>query len=155
MEHKLFFSRVFRYAGDHYATVQIEILGAKFQILGPRCAPHYFSGPSSTTLGITTLQCKSKFWAQNFKFWARDVHPTISQAQVKTCWAQKTNSRSTHPRSNEIPNFLKLFGCRRDIPANSRETGLCKFRWVWSSLKFVCVHNVETMPSKRPYPQKD
>ena len=29
-------------------TVQIEILGAKFQILGPRCAPHYFSGPSQT-----------------------------------------------------------------------------------------------------------
>ena len=26
-------------------TVQIEILGAKFQILDPRCAPHYFSGP--------------------------------------------------------------------------------------------------------------
>ena len=86
-------------------TVQIEILGAKFQILGPRCAPHYFSGPSSTTLGITTLQCKSKFWARNFKFWAWDVHPTISQAQVKTCWARKTNSRSTHPRSNEIPEI--------------------------------------------------
>ena len=32
-------------------TVQIEILGAKFQILGPRCAPHYFSGPSQNLLG--------------------------------------------------------------------------------------------------------
>ena len=26
-------------------TVQIEILGAKFQVSGPRCAPHNFSGP--------------------------------------------------------------------------------------------------------------
>ena len=32
-------------------AVQIEILGAKFQILGPRCAPHYFSGPSQNLLG--------------------------------------------------------------------------------------------------------
>ena len=31
-------------------TVQIEILGAKFQVLGPRCAPHYFSGPSQNLL---------------------------------------------------------------------------------------------------------
>ena len=47
----LFLRPKFHYAGDHYATVQIDILGAKFQILGPRCAPHYFSGPSQNQLG--------------------------------------------------------------------------------------------------------
>ena len=36
--------------------MRIEILGAKFQVLGLRCAPHYCSGPSSTTPGITTLR---------------------------------------------------------------------------------------------------
>ena len=47
----LFLRPKFHYAGDHYATVQTEILGAKFQILGPRCAPRYFSGPSENLLG--------------------------------------------------------------------------------------------------------
>ena len=47
----LFLRPKFHYSGDHYATVQIEILGAKFQILGLRCAPHYFSGPSENLLG--------------------------------------------------------------------------------------------------------
>ena len=36
----------------------------------------------SVPLRWGSLRCKSKFWARNFKFWARDVHPTISQAQV-------------------------------------------------------------------------
>ena len=62
---------------------------------------------SGVPLRWGSLQCKSKFWARNFKFWARDVHPTISQAQVKTCSARKTNSRSTHPRSNETPEIFE------------------------------------------------
>ena len=37
---------------------------------------------SGVPLRWGSLRCKSKFWARNFKFWARDVHPTISQAQV-------------------------------------------------------------------------
>ena len=58
------------------------------------CSPGPFSSPqriqedtqthlfSGVPLRWGSLRCKSKFWARNFKFWARDVHPTISQAQV-------------------------------------------------------------------------
>ena len=65
---------------------------------------------SGVPLRWGSLRCKSKFWARNFKFWARDVHPTTSQAQVKTCWARKTNSRSSHPRSNEIHRVFHYAG---------------------------------------------
>ena len=64
-------------------TVQIETLGAKFQILGPRCAPHYFSGPSQPP------------------------------------WARKTNSRSSHPRSNEIHWVFRYSGDRYGANGNS------------------------------------
>ena len=49
----------------------------------------FLSKVSGVPLRWGSLRCKSKFWARNFKFWARDVHPTISQAQVKTLLGAK------------------------------------------------------------------
>ena len=55
-----------------------------------------------------SLRCKSKFWARNFKFWAQDVHPTISQAQVPLLWGSlrySANRNSGREISNSGPEM--------------------------------------------------
>ena len=56
-----------------------ELSWVPYQTHGRKRAEYCFSG---VPLRWGSLRCKSKFWARNFKFRARDVHPTISQAQV-------------------------------------------------------------------------
>ena len=58
------------------------------------------------------------------------MHPTISQAQVKTRCARKTNSRGTHPRSNEIPDHREANQCcaRCQVDFSWKPIFLCGWR---------------------------
>ena len=63
---------------------------------------------SGVPLRWGSLRCKSKFWARNFKFWAQDVHPTISQAQVPLLWGSlrySANRNSGREISNSGPEM--------------------------------------------------
>ena len=66
--------------------------------------------------------------ARNFKFWARDVHPTISQAQVPLLWGSlryNANRNSGREISNSGPEMCTPLFLRPKSKPVGREKAIC------------------------------
>ena len=97
----LYFVWVFRCAGDHYGANRIS--GRQISNSGPEMCTHH--------IVVWNQRKQSTRW---IRVVAGDVHYLSGPSQ--TCWKQKTNLRSLHPRSNKI---LDSWISKRS-PGNSR-----------------------------------